>query len=85
MYRENSSILDDVWIADQFPWQKWKHWGAQNPEESNISHTGSSFLFSVREIQLNIEKWLLFDRSICILAFLKSFIWINILIYFENI
>ena len=41
------------------------------------------FFFSVRAIKFiasSVKKLLFFDRSICILVFLQSFIWINLLI-----
>ena len=52
-------------------------------EESSISHTGTFFLFSLQGISFIVsssEKWLFFDRSICVLALLQSVIWINTII-----
>ena len=59
-------------------------------EYTSISHTGTFFLFLVRGMQFiasSAEKQLLFDISICILAFLQLVIWINtfILKIFEQI
>ena len=59
-------------------------------EYTSISHTGTFFLFLVRGMQFiasSAEKQLLFDISICILAFLQLVIWINtfILEIFEQI
>ena len=54
----------------------------KEPEDWSISHTGIFFHFSVRGIQFfasSVEKRFLFDRTICILAFLQSVIWISTL------
>ena len=63
----------------------------KDQENSSISYTGTFLVFSVRGISFfasSTEKHLFFDRSICILAFLQSVIWINTLIFemslFEN-
>ena len=56
----------------------------KDPGNSGIPHTtGTFFLFSLRGmyfIASSVEKQLFFERSICILASLQSFIWINIVI-----
>ena len=59
-------------------------WEDKDQKDSNISHTGTFVLFSVRGISFigsSGEKWLFFDRFICILAFLQSVIWINTIIF----
>ena len=55
----------------------------KDQEHSNIPYTGTFFLFSVRGIKFSAssaEKHSFFNRSICILAFLQSVVWINTLI-----
>ena len=55
----------------------------KDPDNSNISHTGAFFSFlGARSIIFasSAEKWLFFDRTICILVFLQIVIWINTLI-----
>ena len=94
---QNSSNLDDVGIVDlllyalifSFYDKIESMEEDKDPEGSSISHTGTCFIFSVRGIQFigsSIEKLLFFNTSICILAFLQSFIWnILILAYFNKI
>ena len=54
----------------------------ENPEDSNISHIRTFFLFSVRgKIIYYFHCWkTVLLWSICILAFLQSVIWINSII-----
>ena len=88
---ENSSNLDDGGIVDlplyAIIFGLHDKIGSieedKDPEDSSIHILVSSLFISVREIWFIascVEKLLFSDRSICIPAFLQSFIWIKSLI-----
>ena len=60
----------------QFPWENWKHGRGEKP--GGLKHFTNWYLFSLPSArENNLLKRFFFDISICILAFLKSIIWIN--------